>query len=278
MDVWLERAEYGRLFHDTVFDFFTERADPDAPFDVVRDRALLKVAGRNLARMRGEIPPPSEVAFRQQRDAFLADLDVFVKGEAKSAATATPRFFEVPFGRSHAERREGPRVRHAARDGRARRHLLLEGKIDRIDSEGAGAWAVWDYKTGSERQFKERHAAEPGAPDPARALRARRRDSPSAVGLLHVAPLGLLLPDAQGRRASRRAGSRGRGRRRHADGSLRPSRGGRVPALDAEAGLRVLRLPMACGDPDLAARRSKAKCDSGEPLLEALRALEGRDV
>ena len=35
---------------------------------------------------------------------------------------------------------------------------------------------------------------------------------------------------------------------------------------------------LACGDPGEAARRSKAKCESGEPLLEALRALEGRNV
>jgi hypothetical protein len=35
---------------------------------------------------------------------------------------------------------------------------------------------------------------------------------------------------------------------------------------------------MACGDPERAARGSKAKCEAGDPLLAPLRSLGGRDV
>lgn len=278
VDVWLDALEYGRLFHDTAFDFFTERMDPDVPFDLVRETTrILKVADRNLARMRGEIPPPSEVAFRTQRDSFLADLDVFIKGEAKSAATSVPRFFEVPFGRSRgnagkdlasAEPLEIPA------DGGT---FLLEGKIDRIDSEGAGAWAVWDYKTGSERQFKDSMPLNRGRQIQhalyARAAKVLLRRSGFAVESLRS---GYYFPTRKG------------GARRvvppvsdaDVDATLKNLfdllAAGAFPHSTAKRDCAYCDFRMACGDPESAARWSKAKCDSGEPLLEALRALEGR--
>jgi len=280
VDVWLDPLEYGRLFHDTAFDFFTERKDPDAPFEIVKETArLLKVADRNLARMRAEIPPPSEVAFRQQRDAFLADLDVFVKGEAKSAATSSPRFFEVPFGRSHGS--AGRDLASAdpleiRADGGA---FLLEGKIDRIDAEGAGAWAVWDYKTGSERQFKDSMPLNRGR---------------QIQHALYARAAAILLRRSGYRVESLRSGyyfptRKGGGRRvvpevsdADVDATLRDLfdllASGAFPHSTESRDCDYCGFRMACGDPDDAARRSKVKCGSGEPLLEALRALEDRDV
>ncbi len=280
VDVWLDALEYGRLFHDTVFDFFTEREDPDAPFDLVRATTrLLKVAERNLARMRGEVPPPNDFAFRTQRDTFLADLDVFVKGEAKSAPASTPRFFEVPFGRSHgnagkdlasAEPLEIP-----ANGGTFR----LQGKIDRIDSEGAGAWAVWDYKTGSERQFKESLPLN-GGRQIQHALYARAAEILLRRSSFHVESLrsGYYFPTRKGggRRVEPVVSDA------DVDATLKDLfdllAAGAFPHSTEKRDCEYCDFRMACGDPGEAARRSKAKCESGEPLLEALRALEGRDV
>ncbi|HTS03853.1 MAG TPA: PD-(D/E)XK nuclease family protein [Thermoanaerobaculia bacterium] len=279
-DVWLDPLEYGRLFHDTVFDFFTEREDPDVPFELVRETArLFKLADRNLGRMRGEIPPPSEVAFRQQRDAFLADLDVFVKGEAKSAATSVPRFFEVPFGRSHGSAGKDLASAAPLEIAVASGSIFLEGKIDRIDSEGAGAWAVWDYKTGSERQFRDAMPLNRGRQIQhalyARAAAILLRRSGFDVESLRS---GYYFPTRKG------GGRRVVPEVSHADVDatladlLDLLAAGAFPHSTQKRDCEYCDFRMACGDPDLAARRSKAKCESGEPLLEALRALEGRNV
>ena len=280
VDAWLDPLEYGRLFHDTAFDFFSQRRDPDEAFEIARETAhLQKVAERNLARMRGEIPPPSEVAFRTQRDAFLADLAVFIKAEAKNAATSTPRFFEVPFGRSRgsagkdlasAEPLEVPM------DGAT---FLLEGKIDRIDAEGPGAWAVWDYKTGSERQFKESMPLNRGRQIQhalyARAAEILLRRSEFTVASLRS---GYYFPTRKGgaRRVVPEVSDA------DVDATLENLfdllAAGAFPHSTEKRDCEYCDFRMACGDPDAAARRSKAKCEAGDPLLAALRALGSRGV
>ncbi len=280
VDAWLDPLEYGRLFHDTAFDFFSERRDPDEAFEIARETAhLQKVAERNLARMRGEIPPPSEVAFRTQRDAFLADLAVFIKAEAKNAATSTPRFFEVPFGRSRgsagkdlasAEPLEVPM------DGAT---FLLEGKIDRIDAEGPGAWAVWDYKTGSERQFKESMPLNRGRQIQhalyARAAEILLRRSGFTVASLRS---GYYFPTRKGgaRRVVPEVSDA------DVDATLENLfdllAAGAFPHSTEKRDCEYCDFRMACGDPDAAARRSKAKCEAGDPLLAGLRALGSRGV
>lgn len=279
VDVWLDALEYGRLFHDTVFDFFSERPDPDAPFELVRETARLqKVAERHLARMRGEIPPPTDVAFRTQRDAFLADLDVFVKGEAKSAATSTPRFFEVPFGRSRGAAGKDLASAEPLEIPAGTSTFLLEGKIDRIDSEGAGAWAVWDYKTGSERHFKESLPLNGGR---------------QIQHALYARAAGILLARSGFRVDSLRSGyyfptRKGGGRRvlpevtdAEVDATLTDLfdllAAGAFPHSLEERDCEYCDYRMACGDPLDAARRTKAKC-AGDPILAPLAALEDRDV
>ncbi len=278
-DVWLDALEYGRLFHDTVFDFFTEREDPDAPFELVRETArLLKVADRNLARMRAEVPPPSGVAFRNQRDLFLADLDVFVKGEAKSAALSTPRFFEVPFGRSRGAAGKELASAEPLEIRAGASTFLLEGKIDRIDSEGAGAWAVWDYKTGSERQFKE-------------ALPLNR--GRQIQHALYARAAGILLARNGFRVEALRSGyyfptRKGGGRRvvpevtdADVDATLTDLfellAAGAFPHSIEERDCETCDFRLACGDTGDAVRRTKAKC-AADPLLAPLAALGGRRV
>ena len=279
VDVWLDALEYGRLFHDTAFEFFSERPDPDAPFALVRETARLqKVAERHLARMRGEIPPPSEVAFRNQRDAFLADLDVFVKGEAKSAATSTPRFFEVPFGRSRGAAGKDLASAEPLEIPVGTSTFLLEGRIDRIDSEGSGAWAVWDYKTGSERHFKESLPLNGGR---------------QIQHALYARAAGILLARNGFRVDSLRSGyyfptRKGGGRRvlpdvtdAEVDATLTDLfdllAAGAFPHSIEERDCEYCDFRMACGDPLDAARRTKAKC-AAEPILAPLVALEDRDV
>jgi len=219
------------------------------------------------------------VAFRQQRDAFLADLDVFIKGEAKSAATSTPRFFEVPFGRSHGSAGKDLASVTPLEIAVPGGTFFLEGKIDRIDSEGAGAWAVWDYKTGSERQFKDSMPLNRGR-QIQHALYARAAAILLRRSGFHVESLrsGYYFPTRKGggRRVVPEVSDT------DVDATLTDLfdllAAGAFPHSTQKRDCDYCDFRMACGDPDLAARQSKSKCDSGEPLLEALRALEGRNV
>jgi hypothetical protein len=279
VDVWLDALEYGRLFHETVFEFFSERPEPDAPFELVRETTrLLRVAERNLARMRSEIPPPNDFVFRTQRDAFLADLDVFVKGEAKSARTSTPRFFEVPFGRLRGPAGKDLASAEPLEIPVGASTFLLEGKIDRIDSEGPGGWAVWDYKTGSERQFKESLPLNGGR---------------QIQHALYARAAGILLARHGFRVESLRSGyyfptRKGGGRRvvptvpdADVDATLTSLfdllAAGAFPHSIEERDCEYCDFRMACGDPGDAARRTKAKCAS-DPVLAPLAALGDRRV
>jgi ATP-dependent helicase/nuclease subunit B len=157
--------------------------------------------------------------------------------------------------------------------------FLLEGKIDRIDAEGPGAWAVWDYKTGSERQFKESMPLNRGRQIQhalyARAAEILLRRSGFTVASLRS---GYYFPTRKGgaRRVVPEVSDA------DVDATLENLfdllAAGAFPHSTEKRDCEYCDFRMACGDPDAAARRSKAKCEAGDPLLAALRALGSRGV
>ena len=157
-DEWLNPREFGNLLHETLYDFMSGLRAEGLRLDPARDAARLKAAaGKRLARWKEIVPPPHHAAFRAQEDELLAACDIFL--EAEKANTATPRFFEVPFGISRGKRDEALGSPEPVEIRTPGGSFLLQGQIDRVDETAPGAYAVWDYKSGGDFSFKEEDRA-----------------------------------------------------------------------------------------------------------------------
>ena len=153
-DEWLNAREFGNLLHETLYDFMAALRSDGLRLDPARDAARLRaVAGRRLARWKEIVPPPNLAAFRTQEDEVLAACDIFLRAEASN--TATPKWFEVPFGLRRGKRDEPLGSPDPVEIGTPGGSFLLQGQIDRIDEAGPGRYEVWDYKSGGDFAFKE---------------------------------------------------------------------------------------------------------------------------
>jgi ATP-dependent helicase/nuclease subunit B len=283
-DEWLNPREFGNLLHETLYDFMTGLRAEGLRLDSARDGARLRAAaGRRLARWKELVPPPHHAAFRAQEDELLAACEIFL--EAEKGNTATPRFFEVPFGLTRGKRDEAlgspDPVEIAAPGG----SFLLQGQIDRIDESAPGAYTVWDYKSGGDFSFKEEDRAK------------------------HPLRGGRLLQHALYRRAAARLLERsGVKHPAVASGYFLPTRKGRMQRFEMAASdadvdgtlddlfalvgtasfphtadpgdCRFCDFRAICGDVRLAAGRAEAKRDAAEedPRLEPMRSILRRDV
>lgn len=157
-DEWLNAREFGILLHETLYDFMAGLRVEGLRLDPIRDAARLKAAaGRRLARWKEIVPPPNLAAFRAQEDELLAACDIFLRAEG--ANTATPKWFEVPFGMRRASRDEPLGSPDPVEIAMPEGSFLLQGQIDRIDETGPGRYTVWDYKSGGDFAFKEEDRA-----------------------------------------------------------------------------------------------------------------------
>ena len=156
---WLNAREFGNLLHEILYDFMAGLRAEGRRLDPAHDTGRLKAAaGRRIARVKELVPPPNLAAFHAQEDEILAACDIFLKAEA-SNLSATPRFFEVPFGLKRAKGDEplgSPDPVEIRTPGGT---FLLQGQIDRIDETAEGRYAVWDYKSGGDWAFKEEDRA-----------------------------------------------------------------------------------------------------------------------
>jgi ATP-dependent helicase/nuclease subunit B len=283
-DVWLDAREFGNLLHETLYDFMAGLRSEGLRLDPARDGARLKAtAGRRLARWRELVPPPHQAAFRLQEEELLAACDIFLRAEASN--TATPRYFEVPFGMRRGSRDEPLGSPEPVEIGTPGGTFLLQGQIDRIDEGDAGRWTVWDYKSGGDFSFKEKERA-------ARPLKG-----------------GRLLQHALYRRAAARLLERsGVAEPRVSSGYFLTTRKGRMQRFEMEArdadvdatlddlfslvasasfphttdegDCRFCAFQVICGDVEVTAARARAKRDAPEedPRLEPVRSLARRDV
>ncbi len=156
---WLSPMDEGTLLHETFRIFFERISTAGERPEVSRHHeALESIAADRIAEWSERIPPRSRVAFDEQRASILFACRTLLTLEEAHCRTATPRYFEVPFGR--------PREAAASRAAVASadpveirlpggRPFLLRGSIDRVDQAPDGTFHVWDYKTGAVRGIRE---------------------------------------------------------------------------------------------------------------------------
>jgi RecB family exonuclease len=159
--VWLQPYEFGNLLHEVFHDFLAGlSARAERPTSSALPE-LAAVAERHLARWRDRVPPPTEASFGSQREELLAACAILLTGEERDGEGARPRFFEVPFGMPGedpgAAGSDEP-VEVDVGSGRFR----LRGRIDRIDEKTSGRWSIWDYKSGSQRRFRDETSLDRG--------------------------------------------------------------------------------------------------------------------
>jgi RecB family exonuclease len=176
---WLDPLQRGTLLHDIYAEFLrglrteaAERGKGKTPprgrakspgrieIDPEKHAALLRSIGeKTVARFREEIPPPTEGIFERERREIMAELDVFLKAEAKRETPVEPLLFEVSFGgRRPARRAERGKPGEGIDDHvrvscGAAGSFRLAGRIDRIDRVGRGRYRVVDYKTGNYKTY-----------------------------------------------------------------------------------------------------------------------------
>jgi len=156
-DRWLQASDRGSLLHALYCDFMRQIGQKGEEVDpVVHSPVLRKMAEKMINDYRKEIPPPNDMVFELEVKNILESCDLFLKGH-QIFAGYQPRYFEVPFGMGQGLMNDagcglpGP-VEIELSSGES---IYLRGVIDRIDQKIDGTFAVWDYKTGSSRNYLE---------------------------------------------------------------------------------------------------------------------------
>ncbi len=282
---WLNAREFGNLLHEVLYAFMSDLRAESVKLDPVRDVARLKaVAGKKIARWKELVPPPNLAALRAQEDELFAACDIFLRSEAENPSS-TPKWFEVPFGLKRASRDEplgSPEPVEIRTPGGS---FLLQGQIDRIDETAPGRYAVWDYKSGGDYAFKEEHRAE-------RPLRGGRLlqhalYKRAAAALLERAGIraaevtsGYLLPTRKGKMQRFTLEAEDAVVDETLDDLFALVASGSFPHTADADDCRFCRFRSICGDVAVTAAQAGRKRDSetGDPLLDPIRAIERRDV
>ncbi len=153
---WLDPPRLGSLLHELYREFMEERKHEPARITLDRDLPRLRdLADRAMASAREQTPSPTPEAFERQRADILRACETFLRSEQEHGSSATPLYFEAPFGLLARENDcpgAGPEpIEIPAGKGKT---IRLRGSIDRIDRAADGAYEIWDYKTGSDFSFR----------------------------------------------------------------------------------------------------------------------------
>ena len=149
-DVWLDQLTRGSELHDIYASLLRRCRDANRRPDLKEDGGwLTQLAKDALDRLNREMPPATaEILDRESRD-LLADVELFLEGEAEATDGAEPIGFEVSFGRPLGENEEelarAEPVEISLGNGLTFR---VAGRIDRIDKIGPSEFRIVDYKTG----------------------------------------------------------------------------------------------------------------------------------
>ncbi|MDH7498465.1 MAG: PD-(D/E)XK nuclease family protein, partial [Syntrophomonadaceae bacterium] len=152
---WLQANERGSLLHELYCRFMRRVTGRGERPETGRHRQeILEMAEELIARYRQEIPPPDEVAFASEARDIRRAAELFLEAQALLPA-GEPLAFEVPFGADPDKVAAAglgcvEPVEVPLGDG----SLRLRGVIDRVDRLDDGAFAVWDYKTGSANRYE----------------------------------------------------------------------------------------------------------------------------
>lgn len=153
---WLEAREFGRLFHDVLYEFMSAVVGRSEKPGLPAHRSELeRIALRALDGTADEIPPPSSAAFEVRRKELLEACELFLTEERIWCESAVPRWFEVPFGMPSSSGAGIGSDESVEIDLGFAGSILIRGRIDRIDECGAGRFGVWDYKSGSSYRYSD---------------------------------------------------------------------------------------------------------------------------
>jgi len=148
---WLDALARGSLLHDTFRRFMSDLGRQPKLTDEGRLRQIFDDV---LDEKRKELPPPSEVVFASVRRELWNDALLFLRIEASRSDNSRPHKFELGFGYPPHRRREED-YQGAPLLELGDHAFKLRGRIDRIDQSADGAVEIWDYKTGSSRDYDE---------------------------------------------------------------------------------------------------------------------------
>lgn len=157
---WFNHKRRGTLLHRTFADFMASidgeavsEADEPVLYDVL-DAALQEEVERHA--------PPSDVTERAARRQLRRDARLFLHAEIEHTARHEPLHHELGFGFGPFRRRDGDLGAAEVPIGKEAT-LSLRGRIDRVDRRADGTLAIWDYKTGSTKDFDESDPLKQGA-------------------------------------------------------------------------------------------------------------------
>ena len=153
---WLDPLTRGTLLHSVFCDFMRQvKARGERP-DLERHQILLRdIAEHQINYYKQMIPPPSKLVYQREVNELFDSCHVFLTAEMQR--DSEPLFFEVPFGLGPDEVAKAGcgLARPISIDLRDGRFIRFRGVIDRIDRIGWDVYCVWDYKTGSARDYGE---------------------------------------------------------------------------------------------------------------------------
>ena len=151
--VWLDGLQRGSLLHDVLSVFMRElRERGESVGEKDYGVQIRRTADEVMETYREENPPPSEAVFERERIEIFGALDIFLKAEEKRELKVEPLLFEVNFG---VEGEEGEGISESViLELGPGISFRLNGRIDRVDRVGRGAYRVIDYKTGSYKSFE----------------------------------------------------------------------------------------------------------------------------
>jgi len=158
---WLDAMTRGHLLHQVYAEFMN--AVKAKRLDQAKERDLIRKIGCELIEERkAEVPPPSEIVYKYEKEGLLTELETFLKVESRLRQQDgySPLYFEAPFGinRADAIQKAGAGLIDPVEIELGQGSTFrLRGVIDRIDQVPGDPprYGVWDYKTGSTYGYEE---------------------------------------------------------------------------------------------------------------------------
>jgi ATP-dependent helicase/nuclease subunit B len=148
-DIWLDALTRGSELHDLYATLLRRCRRDSRDVDLKKDGAwLIQQAEARLAELRVEMPPATLEVFERESREFLADVELFVRGE-HDGLTGKGIGFEVSFGRPLDADDAEPLASAEPVTIQLGGDLIFRvaGRIDRINRVG-DSFEVLDYKTG----------------------------------------------------------------------------------------------------------------------------------
>lgn len=148
---WLDARDRGAVLHETFKQFMSELGRRPTLED---ESTLHTIFSRVLSEQGEHFPPPSEVVFAATERQLWNDARLFLRAETSRTDDHSPEAFELGFGTPLHRRSDGDLTTLPTLEFDTL-SFSLRGRIDRVDRHPDDRVSLWDYKTGSSREFAE---------------------------------------------------------------------------------------------------------------------------